>query len=192
MEASYLYKSNYGKKLVGMNSSIVIGDLLKSSATKYGMKQKEIAKSVGYANATTNGHFNGNPVSSEAAIHYAKEFNDSEFNWMLSKELLGLIGIINGNGVRQEVLALGVLQRREAAERKAVEKQLEIEYLMTIPEEDLTKSQQESILIYLLEYADELLFEISHINSHLELLGMSFMDLMKIKIPVWEERKWIQ
>lgn len=175
-----------------MKSSVVIGDLLKHSASKYGMKQKEIAKATGYANATTNGHFNGNPVGAEAAIHYGEEFNDSEFNWMLSKELLGLIGIINGNGVRKEILALSVLQKREAAERKQVEQQLEIEYLMTIPEDLLTKEQQESILIYLLEYADELLFEISHINRQLEILGMSFMDLMKLKMPVWEEREWIQ
>lgn len=174
-----------------MKSNVIIGDTLKKTASKYGITQRDVAKSVGYANATTNGHFNGLPVSLEGAVNYGETFNDSEFSWNLAKEMLGLIGIVNGKGVRKEILALGVLQKREENEREQAAKELEIEYLLTIPPDDLNREQQQAILTYSSEYADELLFEISQISSQLELLGMSFMDLMKAKIPEWEKKQWI-
>lgn len=174
-----------------MKSNVIIGGLLKKTASKYGRTQRDVAKSVGYANATTNGHFNGLSVSLEGAVNYGETFNDSEFSWNLAKEMLGLIGIVNGKGVRKEILAIGVLQKREENEREQAAKDLEIEYLLTIPPDDLNREQQQAILTYSSEYADELLFEISQISSQLELLGMSFMDLMKAKIPEWEKKQWI-
>lgn len=174
-----------------MKSNVIIGNMLKKTASKYGRTQRDVAKSVGYANATTNGHFNGLSVSLEGAVNYGETFNDSEFSWNLAKEMLGLIGIVNGKGVRKEILAIGVLQKREENEREQAAKDLEIEYLLTIPPDDLNREQQQAILTYSSEYADELLFEISQISSQLELLGMSFMDLMKVKIPEWEKKQWI-
>ncbi len=174
-----------------MKSNVIIGSMLKKTASKYGRTQRDVAKSVGYANATTNGHFNGLPVSLEGAVNYGETFNDSEFSWNLAKEMLGLIGIVNGKGVRKEILALWVLQKRESNERKQAFKDLEIDYLFAIPPEELNREQQEAILDYSSEYADELLFEISQITSQLELLDMSFMDLMKMKIPEWEKKQWI-
>ena len=75
--------------------------------------------------------------------------------------------------------------------RKRVAELLEIDYLLTSPPDDLTKEQQQSILTYSSECADEMLVEIPQIFGQLELLGMSFINLMKIKMPEWQKKQWI-
>ena len=77
-------------------------------------------------------------------------------------------------------------------ESAIIEVENEIDYLMAIPDEELTEKQKQAILQYCSEYSDELLFEVSLICKQLELIGMSFMDLMILRTPYWKNKEWIE
>ncbi|EMF0592621.1 helix-turn-helix transcriptional regulator [Enterococcus faecium] len=175
-----------------MNTTLAMSKPLRKLFKRKDLTQREFARKSHVAPTTLNGHVNGSPIPVETLMHYSEVANDSEFNWILSKEMLGLIGIVNGKGIRSEILALGILQKRESDERKTVEEELEINYLLSLPPEKLNEGQRENILSHSSEFADEILFEISRVNKQLEILNMSFMDLMKVKFPEWEEKGWIE
>ncbi|EGO2751813.1 hypothetical protein SAV58_001751 [Enterococcus faecalis] len=175
-----------------MTRSIKLNKQLRKAALKKGLSQKQVAQSVYFAHTTTNGHFNGYPVPPESAIAYNELFNDSELAFALGQELLGLIGLATGVKVKKEPLALSVLKEKEEREREKIEVENEIDYLMAIPVEELTEKQKQAILQYCSEYSDELLFEVSLICKQLELIGMSFMDLMILRTPYWKNKEWIE
>ena len=151
-----------------MTKSIKLNKQLRKAAFKKGLSQKQVAQLVYFAHTTTNGHFNGYPVPPESAIAYNELFNDSELAFALGQELLGLIGLATGVKVKKEPLALSVLKEKEEREREKIE------------------VENES------EYSDELLFEVSLICKQLELIGMSFMDLMILRTPYWKNKEWIE
>lgn len=175
-----------------MTKSINLEKQLRKSAEKKGLSQKQVAQLVYFAHTTTNGHFNGYPVPPESAIAYNEAFNDSELAFALGQELLGLIGLATGVKVKKEPLALAVLKEREEREREEIEFEKQIDCLMAVPVEELTDEQKKDILQYCNAYSDELLFVISLICKQLEIIDMSFMDLMKSRTPYWRKKKWIE
>ena len=105
----------------------------------------------------------------------------------LGQELLGLIGLTTGVKVKRAISAFGTKGKRN--EKEKIEVENEIDYLMAIPVEELTEKQNN---ITGSEYSDELLFEVSLICKQLELIGMSFMDLMILRTPYWKNKEWIE
>lgn len=175
-----------------MTTSIVLGERLKKTAKKKGLSQKQIASASFMAYTTTNGHFNNYPVTTENAVAYSKELNDSELTFAISQEMLGLIGLANGCQIKKDTLALNAFQRREAQERKQVEIDREIAIILATEENELTEEHKENLSTHANEYVDEILFEVSQLCKELDIIGMSFMDLIKNRLPYWKSKKWIE
>lgn len=175
-----------------MKQSIVLTKQLRKVAEKKKLNQKQIANLAFFAHTTTNGHFNGYPVPAESAMSYNELFNDSELAFHLGQEFLGLIGLATGCKVKKDPLALAALKKREEREREAIEIEKEIACLMATPVDELTNQEKEDIWQYCNAYSNELLFDISLICKQLEILGLSFMDLMKARRPQWKKQKWIE
>lgn len=174
-----------------MNTSIVLDKELRLAAEAASLSQKEVAKRAYMAHSTTNGHFNGYPVPVEGTIVYSELFNDHNLTFAMSQELLGLMGLADGCRVKKDALALTALQKREERERKRFEEEKEIDCILATPEAELTNDQKNDLLSHCFEYSDEILFEISQLCSQLEIIGLSFMDLVKDRLPYWKKQKWI-
>ncbi|GGD02360.1 hypothetical protein [Enterococcus wangshanyuanii] len=172
--------------------SMILSKPLKQAALDSGFTQKEIAQKAYLAYTTTNGHFNGYPVTADNAVLYSNAFNNSELTFAISQEMLGLMGLVNGCQVKKDALALNAFQRREARERKEVEAEREIACILGTEINELTEKQKNDLLCHSIELADEILFEVSQLCRQLEMIGMSYMDLMKQKIPYWKEQHWIE
>lgn len=175
-----------------MKQSIVLTKQLRKAAEKKKLNQKQIANLAFFAHTTTNGHFNGYPVPAESAMSYNELFNDSELAFHLGQEFLGLIGLATGCKVKMDPLALVALIGREESQRERLEADKEIACLMATPIEGWTNEQKEDLWQYLNEYLDELLFENSLICKQLELINMSFMNLVEERIPYWKSQGWIE
>ncbi|MFK4568130.1 hypothetical protein [Enterococcus sp. UD-01] len=167
--------------------SMILSKPLKKAALDSGLTQKTYL-----AYTTTNGHFNDYPVTADNAVLYSDAFNNSELTFAISQEMLGLMGLVNGCQVKKDALALDAFQRRESKERKEVEVEREIACILATEINELTKKQKNDLLCHSVELADETLFEVSQLCRQLEIIGMSYMDLMKQKIPYWKEQHWIE
>lgn len=172
--------------------SMILSKPLKKAAHDTGLTQKEIAKKTFLAYTTTNGHFNGYPVTTDNAVLYNIALNNHDLAFTISQEMLGLMGLVDGCQIKKDALALNAFQRREAKQRKEVEAEREIACILGTTVSELTEKQKADLLCHSIEFADEILFEMSQLCRELEMIGMSFMDLMKQKIPYWKQQNWIE
>ena len=172
-----------------MTKSIKLNKQLRKAALK-GLSQKQVAQLAYFAHTTTNGHFNGYPVPPESAIAYNELFNDSELAFALGQELLGLIGLATGVKVKRAISAFGTKGKRGTRKRK-IEVENEINYLMAIPDEELTEKQNRQYYSIVANIQMNCCLKFL-ICKQLELIGMSFMDLMILRTPYWKNKEWIE
>jgi len=172
-----------------MPKTAVISQELETALLTKDIRKNELGYMTNTPKTTISGHVSGGNLKAEKAIEYSDAINDDLLKSQISYQYVGFIKAMDGK--ISEVLTpteLEVMQESEAKERKQHREQAK-DLLLKHRVEALTQEDKAHLEMYVMEFLDEIVIEISLVFSILKIIGMSITEAMHLRMPHWITKK---
>lgn len=181
-----------------MKKTALTGSVFKMALWISGRRQKELAVDSKTPNATVSDHLNGANVPIDKAIEYfnAMARNGYEgLNYITSQmsfQYLGFFKSLDGKVADvKSVNDLEILLDIEQSEREA--KRERAKYLIVKSQiSTLEVNERAELSNYVNEFLDEIVIEMTIVQSIADVLGMTIQTLIKQRMPYWIKKMYMK